>query len=142
MNLKKEEFSCTFPAQRCKSLMLNGAGEGNRTLVNDAGSRDYFQRRNLVPFELENESKVNGAAGAPGSTGARRVRSRFASFFIPRLTRFSTRRSLVRRTFAAEAKDGGRPTSASYPHHDGWPGIRDILDPRFVELCCREPAAC
>ena len=30
--------------------------------------------------------------------------SLFASFFIPRPTRFSTCRSLVRRTFAAEAK--------------------------------------
>jgi hypothetical protein len=33
MELKDAQFSCTFPAQLCKSLMLNGAGEGNRTLV-------------------------------------------------------------------------------------------------------------
>jgi hypothetical protein len=32
-NLKKSQFSCTFPAQLCKLLKLNGAGEGNRTLV-------------------------------------------------------------------------------------------------------------
>ena len=31
MILSLEKFSCTFPAQRCKSLMLNGAGEWNRT---------------------------------------------------------------------------------------------------------------
>src|ERR1044071_7630479 len=33
MELKNRTFSCTFPAQRCKSLIINGAGEGNRTLV-------------------------------------------------------------------------------------------------------------
>jgi len=33
MILRIKNASCTFPAQRCKSLMLNGAGEGNRTLV-------------------------------------------------------------------------------------------------------------
>ena len=49
-------------------------------------------------------SVAHAEASAPGSTGARRFPSRFASFFIPRPTRFSTRRSLVRRTFAAEAK--------------------------------------
>ena len=38
MILSGAEFSCTFPAQRCKSLMLNGAGEGNRTLVSGLGS--------------------------------------------------------------------------------------------------------
>jgi hypothetical protein len=32
-NLKKHQFSCTLPAQLCKLLKLNGAGEGNRTLV-------------------------------------------------------------------------------------------------------------
>jgi hypothetical protein len=32
-NLKNSEFSCTFPAQLCKLLIANGAGEGNRTLV-------------------------------------------------------------------------------------------------------------
>jgi hypothetical protein len=32
-NLKNSKFSCTFPAQLCKLLKLNGAGEGNRTLV-------------------------------------------------------------------------------------------------------------
>ncbi len=41
---------------------------------------------------------------APGSTAARRVRSRFARFFIPRPTRFSTRCARVRRTLAAETK--------------------------------------
>lgn len=37
--------------------------------------------------------------------------------------------------------DSVRPTSASYPHHDGGPRIRDILDPRFLESCCRQPAS-
>src|SRR6185503_11111149 len=32
-DLEELKFSCTFPAQLCKSLVLNGAGEGNRTLV-------------------------------------------------------------------------------------------------------------
>jgi hypothetical protein len=39
MILKGVSFSCTFPAQRCKSLMLNGAGEGNRTLVEIRGKK-------------------------------------------------------------------------------------------------------
>jgi hypothetical protein len=38
MDLKQSEFSCTFPAQRCKSLIISGAGEGNRTLVSGLGS--------------------------------------------------------------------------------------------------------
>src|SRR5262245_37555496 len=33
MNLKERKSSCTFPALTCKSLIINGAGEGNRTLV-------------------------------------------------------------------------------------------------------------
>jgi hypothetical protein len=31
--LAKSKSSCTFPAQLCKCLIINGAGEGNRTLV-------------------------------------------------------------------------------------------------------------
>ena len=30
---RPQSFYCTFTAHRCKCLMLNGAGEGNRTLV-------------------------------------------------------------------------------------------------------------
>ena len=33
MELRNLEFSCTFPVQRCKSLIINVAGEWNRTLV-------------------------------------------------------------------------------------------------------------
>ena len=49
-------------------------------------------------------SAAHVETSAPGSTGAQRLRSRFASLFIPRATRFATRRSRVRRTLAAEAK--------------------------------------
>jgi hypothetical protein len=33
INLKILQCSCTLPAQLCKLLKLNGAGDGNRTLV-------------------------------------------------------------------------------------------------------------
>ena len=33
IDLKNPSVSCTFPAQLCKLLIINGAGEGNRTLV-------------------------------------------------------------------------------------------------------------
>jgi hypothetical protein len=37
-DLKSISFYCTFTALNCKCLIINGAGEGNRTLVSGLGS--------------------------------------------------------------------------------------------------------
>ena len=53
------EFSCTFPALRCKSLIINGAGEWNRT-----PSQDCEAHLNRSQFALWTARRFHPATSA------------------------------------------------------------------------------
>jgi hypothetical protein len=66
IDLKGSFFSCTFPAQRCKSLMINGAGEGNRTLVSGLGSpRSTIEPHPRRGSDIDNTAPLSGQAKPP-----------------------------------------------------------------------------